>query len=534
MKSSVGNAGFFASLVQGTGKNAKAKKGGKSGVAALFGASFLKVTTQKMQGIPKVADGKSKLTISSDILKKLIKTADKAEVKEALKEIAQEMEKLGDSLDIGKDIKKQIEKLISSDEEIDEEVLQEVLFGFVEVLSTLTELQKIITDGGLDTISLESGEEVSLTEMATMLDEVTQNVEKSLKKAGVSPTLLQLATGKSTNAVQSSETVTLTEAEVKLVQDVLQKKGGSSQRTQQVLELAQQEGRAETGFIADETSKELPALVTSILSKLKGSVSKVKKVVAKTTEKGQKLEALGALKGEESLEKVLSEKEIAVRSKSSKSKSEQLVKQSIHTGLKAGTGEKSKLAELLNFSTEFSQNLTDGDELLQSVSEKVSQAGKVGGHKQLHFSSLAERLFESQIMQQVTSRVSDAVKDGLHVINIKLRPEHLGDVSIKLQVEGDVVTAKINVENQQVKQIIENNFQNLRDSLEEQNLYAGSLDVNVGGDEGADFNEYAEEFGFESNGSYGDEISEDELLVEEGVGIDTGRRFGTNSFEYSA
>ena len=42
------------------------------------------------------------------------------------------------------------------------------------------------------------------------------------------------------------------------------------------------------------------------------------------------------------------------------------------------------------------------------------------------------------------------------------------------------LAARIQVENQQVKQIVESNLQLLKDALAEQNLQAGSFEVNVG------------------------------------------------------
>lgn len=540
MKSSVGSAGFFASLVQSTGKGGKVKGKGNGNISALFGASFLKVTSPLAKGVSADTKAKSPIQVSPDILKKLITTADKAEVKEALKKIAGELEKLGDTLGIGKEVKAKIEKLLSSDEELSDEALEAVLFSFVEVLSTLQDMKDLITGSGLESISLEDGEEVNLTEMATMLDEVTQNIGKNLQKAGVSPVLIKMAKGETVTATGQSEVVQLSEKELALLESVLQKVKKATVDGQ-----TSRNGLADQQRVAPEmvtnpvkgVKEEVPVLLTSLLSKLKGNISKVTKVIAKagTDSKKGKLQALGALKGEGSLEKSLTEKNIAVSSRKGKeNKSPFTAGKGVQTGM-ALSGERNKVSELINFSAEFSHATADGDELVQNLSSKITQAGKSGKGQQVGFSTLAERLFESQVMQQVNSRVTSAVKDGLHVINIKLRPEHLGDVSIKLQVEGDVVTAKINVENQQVKQIIENNFQNLRDSLEEQNLYAGSLDVNVGSDGSTEFKEFAQEFGIESKGLHADEVYDDELFVEEeGVGVDTGRRFGTNSFEYSA
>lgn len=147
------------------------------------------------------------------------------------------------------------------------------------------------------------------------------------------------------------------------------------------------------------------------------------------------------------------------------------------------------------------------------------------------------RSFEQLVMDQVSGKLSDAVKQGSKEVTIVLKPEFLGEVKVTIQVEGDIVAAKLQVESQQVKQIIENNFQNLRDSLEERNLHAGSLDVNVG--QGED-ERRAEEQEIPKrrrriNGLPADlDAFEEDPFSEDFLGKETGRRFGSNSVEYFA
>ncbi len=93
------------------------------------------------------------------------------------------------------------------------------------------------------------------------------------------------------------------------------------------------------------------------------------------------------------------------------------------------------------------------------------------------------RSFEQMVMDQVSGKLADAAKEGVREITLVLKPELLGEVKLTIQLEGDLVAAKLQVESQQVKQIVESNLQTLRDALAEQNLRAGSLDVNVGNGE---------------------------------------------------
>ena len=62
---------------------------------------------------------------------------------------------------------------------------------------------------------------------------------------------------------------------------------------------------------------------------------------------------------------------------------------------------------------------------------------------------------------------------------INLKPDTLGKVTLKIITENNNVTAKILTENYHVKEIIESNFQSLKDSLEKQGLIVQDLSVSV-------------------------------------------------------
>lgn len=142
---------------------------------------------------------------------------------------------------------------------------------------------------------------------------------------------------------------------------------------------------------------------------------------------------------------------------------------------------------------------------------------------------------EEMVMRQITERLISASKNGVHEVRLLLKPETLGDIRMSIQVEGDVVVARFSVENQQVKQIIESNLQNLRDSLAEHNLEAGTLDVNI--DQGS-------EKGWSSSSEFKKSRNSDNAGDGESVdttvqsvlfkGHDTGRRYGLNTIEYFA
>ena len=123
----------------------------------------------------------------------------------------------------------------------------------------------------------------------------------------------------------------------------------------------------------------------------------------------------------------------------------------------------------------------------------------------------------------------------MHEIRLILRPESLGDVRMTIRMEGDVVMARIHVENQQVKQIIESNLQSLKDSLEEQNLQAGNFDVNVNQGSEKEMQDLAHLGRSAQSRDNAEEImQQDRDDKTMNIGTETGRRFGSNTIEYFA
>jgi flagellar hook-length control protein FliK len=145
------------------------------------------------------------------------------------------------------------------------------------------------------------------------------------------------------------------------------------------------------------------------------------------------------------------------------------------------------------------------------------------------------KTIEESVMNQLNDKVQTALKTGVTEIRLLLRPEALGEMRVKLTMDGDVVMGKIYVENQQVKHIVENNLQSLKDSLAEHNLHAGSFDVNVGGDAREHMRDLARSLvqdGPAKVGAVAEKAESDPNDAHGANGRETGRRFGTNTIEY--
>jgi len=151
-----------------------------------------------------------------------------------------------------------------------------------------------------------------------------------------------------------------------------------------------------------------------------------------------------------------------------------------------------------------------------------------------------------EVIRQISEKLNNAVRSGANEIRMVLRPESLGEMRMSIRVQGDVVFARMQVENKQVKSIVESNLQSLKDSLLKQNLEFGAIDVEVGANTDGDksprqmWEEMADRVesrsGFRENNGVSSSGTSDggENFVSTPLGSDTGRRFGENTFEYFA
>ncbi len=106
-------------------------------------------------------------------------------------------------------------------------------------------------------------------------------------------------------------------------------------------------------------------------------------------------------------------------------------------------------------------------------------------------SNLMRGVDPQEVINQLVERVRVTAGGTVNEVRMTLRPEHLGDVTLKVITENGLVTAQFTAENQRVKEIIESNFNNLKTVLQDQGLNVTGLSVSVGS-ENKDRNEMFE------------------------------------------
>ncbi len=128
------------------------------------------------------------------------------------------------------------------------------------------------------------------------------------------------------------------------------------------------------------------------------------------------------------------------------------------------------------------------ESVLKGIEEPESQgATQVAGGKQSgpvapvgnHGKELpqTEKTFQNEIMDQIVKTVSMNLKNGRQEIIVKLKPEFLGRINLQVSTENQQVMIRVVTEISAVKEVIENNINQLRSELGNHGLEIEKFDV---------------------------------------------------------
>jgi flagellar hook-length control protein FliK len=120
---------------------------------------------------------------------------------------------------------------------------------------------------------------------------------------------------------------------------------------------------------------------------------------------------------------------------------------------------------------------------------------------------------ESRVIDQIINRLSIRSNGSQSEVKIQLDPPSLGRVRMNIITSGDGVRTVIVAENQAVKQVIESNLSQLRDSMLSQGLKLDGFSVLVGGDSNQEFSQQRDHSGQHDTNDI-DQISTEDLEVE--------------------
>lgn len=87
---------------------------------------------------------------------------------------------------------------------------------------------------------------------------------------------------------------------------------------------------------------------------------------------------------------------------------------------------------------------------------------------------------KDEVLKQIIDKGKAIISDEKSEIRIKLKPEILGELVLKIELEKGVVVAKVLVDNYRVKELLETNIYQLKEGLEEQGVEIKTFEVQVG------------------------------------------------------
>lgn len=87
---------------------------------------------------------------------------------------------------------------------------------------------------------------------------------------------------------------------------------------------------------------------------------------------------------------------------------------------------------------------------------------------------------EAEVIEQIIQKARVHSNGDSSEIKIRLKPDFLGEVSLRITTEKGIVVARAIVENNQVKHLLESNLDKLKDNFKEQGMMFQKLDVSVG------------------------------------------------------
>lgn len=132
------------------------------------------------------------------------------------------------------------------------------------------------------------------------------------------------------------------------------------------------------------------------------------------------------------------------------------------------------------FSSESGEQIIDLDDILNEASHAAHADTQRSAVESTVSVKTEAPVSNREVMDQITDSMKTEVRVGESEIRMTLKPESLGEVSLKIVTQNGIVTAQFIAENQRVKEIIESNFNELKESLAEAGVSISELSVSVG------------------------------------------------------
>ena len=112
---------------------------------------------------------------------------------------------------------------------------------------------------------------------------------------------------------------------------------------------------------------------------------------------------------------------------------------------------------------------------------KESSSDNIDLKRYEQYLKLSEKLAEN-----IAKRIIQQIKKGEWKINLSLRPKTLGNIEIELTLKGKQLEASFNVNQILTRELLQDGFSKLKDSLEKSGIDVANLDINHKKQDGKD------------------------------------------------
>ncbi|SJZ64210.1 flagellar hook-length control protein FliK [Selenihalanaerobacter shriftii] len=174
--------------------------------------------------------------------------------------------------------------------------------------------------------------------------------------------------------------------------------------------------------------------------------------------------------------------------------------------------------EGLNLKMKIDSELESSNDNRVNIEEQIGiKSSKLNRMSMSTNNDMVNRVDQTKIINQINEQLEQLKSLGKNELTLKLEPEFLGKLNLKMAMEDGIMTTKLMAENYQVKKIIEAQLPRLRNELSAKNIELGEVVVDVGTED--DFSNsqnsnYFNERNF-SKGNNGNQQKVDSELIDE-------------------
>lgn len=116
---------------------------------------------------------------------------------------------------------------------------------------------------------------------------------------------------------------------------------------------------------------------------------------------------------------------------------------------------------------------------IEKASSDPMSTEKTNSSNGLRFDHTRMEQMKDKVLQQVRMQIKVALQKNAQEVQMRLRPQYLGDVRIKLSVEQKSAQVNFLVETQTVKEMLQRSLPQLQQSMLDQGLESSEIDVQV-------------------------------------------------------